>query len=64
MKVTEKGDVVRFENNVVMHLVMDRPVATAGPAGEETAPPAVAAERTHTSRSPSHTQRSSGGETK
>jgi lipopolysaccharide export system protein LptC len=29
MQVTEKGDVVRFENNVVMHLVMDRPPATA-----------------------------------
>jgi lipopolysaccharide export system protein LptC len=63
MKVTEKGDVVRFENNVVMHLVMDRPVATAGPADEETAPPAASAERTHTSRGRSHTQRNSGGDT-
>lgn len=64
MKVTEKGDVVRFENNVVMHLVMDRPVATAGSADQETTPQAASAERTHTSRSPSHTQRNSGGETK
>lgn len=34
MQVTEKGDVVRFENNVVMHLVMDRPPATAGADGD------------------------------
>ncbi|MEH6951877.1 LPS export ABC transporter periplasmic protein LptC [Nitrobacter sp. NHB1] len=65
MKVTEKGDVVRFENNVVMHLVMDRPLPTAEPAAaEETAPPPAGAKRTHTSRRPSHIQRNSGGETK
>ena len=34
MQVTEKGDVVRFEKNVVMHLVMDRPPATAGGGGD------------------------------
>jgi lipopolysaccharide export system protein LptC len=50
MKVSEKGDVVRFENNVVMHLIMDRPVATADAAPEETLPPAPAAEG---ARSPS-----------
>jgi lipopolysaccharide export system protein LptC len=64
MKVTEKGDVVRFENNVVMHLVMDRPLPTAGPADEETAPPLASAKLTHTSHGRSHTQRNSGGETK
>jgi lipopolysaccharide export system protein LptC len=63
MKVTEKGDVVRFENNVVMHLVMDRPSAAPDSAGEETtAPPAAAAERTYTSRSPSHTHGNPSGE--
>nr|WP_301294278.1 LPS export ABC transporter periplasmic protein LptC [Nitrobacter winogradskyi] len=35
MEVTEKGDVVRFENNVVMHLVMDRPPPTAGADGDK-----------------------------
>jgi lipopolysaccharide export system protein LptC len=64
MKVTEKGDVVRFENNVVMHLVMDRPVAIADSAGEETAPPAASAERTHTSRGRPHTHGNPGGNTK
>jgi lipopolysaccharide export system protein LptC len=34
MQVTEKGDVVRFENNVVMHLVMDRPVAPTSAGGD------------------------------
>ena len=34
MQVTEKGDVVQFEKNVVMHLVMDRPPATAGAGGD------------------------------
>ncbi len=34
MQVTEKGDVVRFEKNVVMHLVMARPPATAGAGGD------------------------------
>lgn len=34
MHVTEKGDVVRFDNNVVMHLVMDRPPATTGTGGD------------------------------
>ena len=63
MKVTEQGDVVRFENNVVMHLVMDRPSAAPDSAGEETtAPPAAAAERTYTSRSPSHTHGNPSGE--
>ena len=38
MKVTEKGDVVRFEDNVVMHLIMDHPLTTT-PASEEPAPP-------------------------
>ena len=46
MKVTEKGDVVRFEDNVVMHLIMDHPLTTT-PASEEPAPPPppVATER-------------------
>ncbi|ABA03440.1 conserved hypothetical protein [Nitrobacter winogradskyi Nb-255] len=35
MQVTEKGDVVRFENNVVMHLVMDRAPADAGTGGDK-----------------------------
>lgn len=35
MQVTEKGDVVRFEKNVVMHLVMDRPPPTAGADGDK-----------------------------
>jgi len=51
MKVSEKGDVVRFENNVVMHLIMDHPVDTSRSAGEEPAasPPQPAApERRHT----------------
>jgi lipopolysaccharide export system protein LptC len=44
MKVSEKGDVVRFEKNVVMHLIMDHPADTARSASEEPAP----AERPHT----------------
>ena len=64
MKVTEKGDVVRFENNVVMHLVMDPPVAIADSAGEETAPPAANAERAHTARGRPHTHGNPGGNTK
>jgi lipopolysaccharide export system protein LptC len=62
MHVTEKGDVVRFENNVVMHLVMDRPVAAADPADKETTS-AASAERTH-SHSQSRTRGNPGGETK
>jgi lipopolysaccharide export system protein LptC len=53
MKVTEKGDVVRFERNVVMHLVMDHPLATADAASEESSPP-PAAEPAHTSPGGSH----------
>ncbi|MBN9006191.1 MAG: LPS export ABC transporter periplasmic protein LptC [Rhizobiales bacterium] len=47
MVVTEKGDVVRFENNVVMHLIMDHPLTTTPQASEEPAPPPppVATER-------------------
>ena len=51
MKVSEKGDVVRFENNVVMHLIMDHPVDTSRSASEEPAasPPQPAApEHRHT----------------
>jgi lipopolysaccharide export system protein LptC len=58
MKVTEKGDVVRFENNVVMHLIMDRPLMTADPAGEEA--PTASAEPAHLSRSSSHTHGNPG----
>jgi lipopolysaccharide export system protein LptC len=47
MKVSEKGDVVRFENNVVMHLILDNPAATADAAAKETPPPPSAAERMH-----------------
>ena len=35
MQVTEKGDVVRFDKNVVMHLVMDRPPPAAGADGDK-----------------------------
>jgi lipopolysaccharide export system protein LptC len=47
MVVTEKGDVVRFENNVVMHLIMDHPLTTTPQASEEPEPPPapVATER-------------------
>ena len=38
MKVTEKGYVIRFEKNVVMHLIMDHPAETAAPVSEEPAP--------------------------
>ncbi len=57
MKITEKGDVVRFEKNVVMHLIMDHPVAPPASddsANEEPEPLPAAAERPHASRSPSH----------
>jgi lipopolysaccharide export system protein LptC len=47
MVVTEKGDVVRFENNVVMHLIMDHPLTTTPQASEDPEPPPapVATER-------------------
>ncbi|MBS0529111.1 MAG: LPS export ABC transporter periplasmic protein LptC [Proteobacteria bacterium] len=47
MRTTEKGEVLYFEKNVVMHLIMDQPVVAAEPASEEPAPPPqpVAAER-------------------
>jgi lipopolysaccharide export system protein LptC len=57
MKVSEKGDVVRFENNVVMHLILDNPAATADTAAKETPPPPSAAERMHSpSRKPGNTK--------
>jgi len=58
MKVTEKGDVVRFENNVVMHLIMDRPLTTTPPATEEPAAPPLqpaAAERPRARHKRGHT---------
>jgi lipopolysaccharide export system protein LptC len=65
MKVTEKGDVVRFENNVVMHLIMDRPLAAAGPAGEDSAPPpATAAEQARNSRNPPRKHGNTSDDTK
>lgn len=56
MKVSEKGDVVRFENNVVMHLIMDHPVATADTAREETPPAAIAEGARSPSRKPGNTK--------
>jgi lipopolysaccharide export system protein LptC len=39
MKITEKGDVVRFEKNVVMHLIMDQPSSESTQADPEPEPP-------------------------
>lgn len=41
LRLTEKGDVIRFEGNVVMNLVMDGPLVAADPSpANETAPAA------------------------
>ena len=34
LRITEKGELVRFEGNVVMNLIMDNPEPTAEPANE------------------------------
>lgn len=39
MKIREKGDLVRFEDNVVMHLIPDNPPAAAEQASEPPPPP-------------------------
>lgn len=60
LRLTEKGDVIRFEGNVVMNLVMDSPtVAPESPPSE--AAPAPPPPRSQSSKPQSEKSRSSSG---